>query len=89
MKNPDAIGWKIPALYGDELVIVPVSNDEPGDTTGALEIGAPDTIGGAAVMLNREQVAQLVADLKEYLDGRDWQEGIDKRERLEKEQAQS
>jgi anti-sigma factor RsiW len=87
MKNPDSIGWKIPALYGDELVIVPV--DVPRPSGAVLEIGAADTIGGSVVSMNRTQVAQLVADLKEYLDGRDWQESIDKRERLEKEQAQS
>lgn len=88
MKNPDVIGWKIPALYGDELVVVPVPNDdEPGQE--ALEIGEASTIGGSAVTLNRKQVEQLVADLKEYLDENDWQESIDKRERLEREQAQS
>jgi hypothetical protein len=70
MKNPDSVGWKIPALYGDELVIVPVPVSGLGQVCdGGLEIGATDTIGGSAVILNRQQVAQLVADLRQYLGG--------------------
>jgi hypothetical protein len=33
--------------------------------------------------------AGVVFDLRKYLEEKDWQESIDKRERLEREQAQS
>jgi hypothetical protein len=68
-ENPDKLGWKIPTLYGGSLSIVPIPNDADGEEDdGALEIGATDTIGGSAVAMNKAQVEQLVAVLKQALE---------------------
>jgi hypothetical protein len=73
-ENPDRMGWKLPIMYQDSVLLMRVPNDEPDqDLEGALQIGTEDAISSqTAAILNEGQVKALVDVLQGIL--KEWRQ---------------